>query len=145
MAEAQVDSNGQLLRIGEIARRARVRPDTLRYYDRLGLLKPEERSAGGYRLYAPTAVDRVAFVKKAQILGLSLSEAGAVIREALDGSAPCDHVREKLEARLRDVDERISELQALRTTLTRVIERSKRLPVVDGCLCGIIESVEDES
>lgn len=145
MGEAPTGGNGQLFRIGEIARRASVRPDTLRYYERIGLLKPQARSPGGYRLYAPSAVDRLAFIQKAQMLGLSLNEAGAVIRDALDGSPPCDHVREKLRARLRDVDERIAELQALRGTLTQAIERSERLPVMDGCLCGIIESVEEES
>ena len=132
----------ELLRIGEVALRGHVRTDTLRYYERLGLVEPATRSPGGYRLYDPEAVERLAFVKKAQAMGLTLEEVREVIKAALEGSPPCDHVRATLRTRLGEVDQRIADLRALRGTLVRALERSRDVPVADGCLCAIIESQE---
>jgi len=101
-----------LLRIGEVARRAGVRTDTLRYYERLGLVEPTTRSSGGYRLYDAGTFERLSFVRKAQALGLTLQEVGEILHAALEGSPPCDHVREMLSTRLDDVDERITEVPA---------------------------------
>ena len=131
-----------LLLIGEVAHRAKVRTDTLRYYERLGLLEPETRSPAGYRLYAPEAVDRLSFIKKAQAMGLTLHEIGGVISSALGGSPPCDHVRSTIRSRLDEVDERIADLSALRETLVCALQRPRDVPLADGCLCGIIESQE---
>lgn len=142
MVEKVTKGRVDLLRIGEVAHRATVRRDTLRYYERLGLVEPATRSPGGYRLYDPEVVDRLAFIKKAQAMGLTLGEVGKVITGALEGSPPCDHVRATLRTRLEDVDKRIADLQALRLTLLRALERSADLPVAEGCLCGIIESQE---
>lgn len=131
----------ELLRIGEVARRADVRTDTLRYYERLGLVEPTTRSPAGYRLYEPRVVERVAFVKKAQAIGLTLEEVGRVIDVALGGSSPCEHVRATLRSRLGEVEARIADLKALRATLLRALEGSDGAPPT-GCLCGIIESQE---
>ena len=132
-----------LLRIGEVARLGSVRTDTLRYYERLGLMAPRTRSPSGYRLYDPEALERLSFIKKAKAMGLTLGQVGEVIQAALDGSDPCDHVRTTLEARLGEVDGRIRDLQALRRTLLDALERSSDPPPAeDGCLCGIIEAHE---
>lgn len=142
MAESVTTGAGDFLRIGEVARRANVRTDTLRYYERLGLVEAATRSAGGYRLYDPAVVDRLAFIKKAQLLGLTLKEVGDVLTAALEGSPPCDHVRETLRTRLGEVDERIADLAALRRTLIRALDRALDLPLAEGCLCEIIEAQE---
>ncbi len=131
-----------LLRIGQVADRAKVGTDTLRYYERIGLVEPTTRSTGGYRLYDRTVFDRLAFVKKAQALGLTLEEVGAVLEAALDGSPPCDHVRTMLRARLQEVDDRMADLRALRTTLREALDRSREGAPLDGALCDIIESQE---
>lgn len=128
------------MRIGQLARAAGVSTDTLRYYERLGLLPRAERSSGGYRLFGHSAGDRIAFIRKAQALGLTLAEVQEVLRIAADGTAPCKHVRAALAAHLRDVDTRIEELQSLRRTLARALARSRALPVAATCVCGIIEA-----
>ena len=142
MIDRMTNGPTELLLIGEVARRARVRKDTLRYYERLGLVEPKTRSPAGYRLFAPEVVDRLSFIKKAQAMGLTLDEIAGVINSALAGSAPCDHVRATIRIRLADVDERIANLSALRETLVGALQRPRSLRVEDGCLCGIIELQE---
>lgn len=128
------------MRIGELARSAGVSADTLRYYERLGLLPRAQRSHGGYRLFDRSAADRIAFIRKAQVLGLTLEEVREVLRIAADGTAPCEHVRTALSRRLREVDTHLEELQSLRRTLARALARSRALPVAASCVCGIIEA-----
>ena len=130
----------QAIRIGELAHRAGTTPDTLRYYERVGLLPRPPRTPAGYRLYDSSVAQRVAFIKKAQALGLALDEIREVLRIAADGTPPCEHLRAALQRRLQDVDARIGELESLRATLQRALARSRRLPLVPSCICGIIES-----
>ena len=130
------------LTIGGLAERAGVTPDTLRYYERLRLLPAPPRSNGGYRLYDADVAERVAFIRKAQALGLSLEDVGEVLRIADAGTPPCEHVRVALGRRLRDVEARIAELESLRRTLARALRRSRSLPLARSCVCEIIESQE---
>jgi DNA-binding transcriptional MerR regulator len=130
----------QAIRIGELAQRAGTSPDTLRYYERVGLLPHPPRTPAGYRLYDSSVAERVAFIKKAQALGLTLEEIRDVLRIAAQGTAPCEHVRAALQRRLEDVDTRIRELESLRATLRRALSRNRRLPLATSCICGIIES-----
>ena len=130
----------QTIRIGELAHRAGTSPDTLRFYERVGLLPRPPRTPAGYRLYDSSVAERVAFIKKAQALGLALDEIREVLRIAADGTPPCEHVRAALQRRLQDVDARIGELESLRATLQRALARSRRLPLVASCICSIIES-----
>ncbi len=130
----------QAIRIGDLAQRAGTSRDTLRYYERIGLLPRPPRTPAGYRLYDASLAERVAFIKKAQALGLALDEIREVLRIAADGTPPCEHVRAAFQRRLRDVDARIGELTSLRATLRRALARSRRLPLVASCICGIVES-----
>ena len=130
----------QTIRIGELAQRAGTSPDTLRYYERVGLLPRAPRTPAGYRLYDPSVAGRIAFIRKAQALGLALDEIREVLRIAAAGTPPCEHVRATLQRRLQDVDARVGELESLRATLRRALARSRRLPLAPSCICGIIES-----
>lgn len=128
------------LTIGEVAARAGMTPDALRYYHRLGLLPPVSRTAAGYRLYDRAALDRLDFIGKARALGLTLDDVREILRVADRGTPPCEHVRLTLGARLAEVEARIAELESLRATLRRALARSRRLPLAKSCICGIIES-----
>lgn len=132
----------RLLTSGELATRAGVTPDTLRYYERLGLLPPAPRTAAGYRLYDPTTPELLAFIGKAKALGLTLDEIREVLGVAAAGTAPCEHVRATLSRRLREIETRIAELSELHHTLARALRRSRKLPVASSCVCEIIESQE---
>lgn len=129
--------------VGELAARVGVTPDTLRYYERVGLLPAPPRSDGGYRLYEPEAADRVAFIRKARALGLSLDDVREVLRIADAGTPPCEHVRSALERRMREVEGRMAELESLRSALARALRRSRSVPAARSCVCDIIESEGD--
>jgi MerR family copper efflux transcriptional regulator len=106
--------------IGVLAKRAGVGIDTVRYYERQGLLEPTERLASGYRRYSRHELSRLRFIRKAQSLGFSLGE----IREllALSSHRSVARVKEKAQAKLADVDRRIQELQRMRAALGELVQ-----------------------
>ena len=129
------------MRIGELAKTAGVTPDTIRYYEREGLLPPPERTPSGYRDYGPGVMEDLLFIKKAQALGLKLSDVREVQEISSGGKPPCEHVRATVSARLVEVEERLHELRALRATLRGTLERLDRAPPPKaGCRCTVIES-----
>ena len=89
---------GDELRIGEVAKRAGVSVDTLRYYERLRLLRQPKRSSGGFRLFASEDIERVQFIKQAQELGLSLDEIKGLLTTG--GAEECRKVRDLLQRKL---------------------------------------------
>jgi DNA-binding transcriptional MerR regulator len=131
-----------LFNIGQLAKESGTAPDTLRYYERLGLLSPAARSDSGYRHYDETAIERLAFIRRAQALGLSLAEVRDVVRIADQGTAPCAHVQAMLERHLNEVDARMAELRALRQTIEQLLANAPAARARKACLCGIIESLE---
>ena len=129
------------MRIGELAKTAGVTPDTIRYYEREGLLPSPQRTESGYRDYGPGVMDDLLFIKKAQALGLKLSDVREVLEISSGGKPPCEHVRATVSARLVEVEERLRELRALRATLRETLERLDRAPAPKaGCRCAVIES-----
>ncbi len=127
--------------IGELAKTARVTPDTIRYYEREGLLPSPQRTESGYRDYGPGVMDDLLFIKKAQALGLKLSDVREVLEISSGGKPPCEHVRATVSARLVEVEERLRELRALRATLRETLGRLDRAPAPKaGCRCAVIES-----
>ena len=100
-------------------------PDTLRYYERLGLLPPPPRTAGGYRLYGAEAAERLSFISGAKRMGLRLAD----IKELLDvrdrGQCPCGHTRNLVERRLAEVEAEIQQLSAVRGHLLTLKKRNE--------------------
>jgi len=105
------------LLIGELARRTGISRQTIRYYERIGVLEPPQRSANGYRRYAPQAERHLQFVRQAQQLGLSLEEIKALLATERAGRAPCHELKAMLERHLATLDDRIQQMQALRAQL----------------------------
>ncbi len=110
------------LTIGQFARRARLNPKTIRYYEEIGLLPPPLRNEAGYRLYSDNDLPRLRFIQRAKILGLSLAETKHLLDYADDGC--CDLLQKRLlalvEEKLVEVDRRLAELAALRGDLRRL-------------------------
>lgn len=129
------------MRIRELARRAGVTPDTVRYYERVGLLRPARRARNGYRDFDETALEDLHFIHRAQALGLKLNDIREIMEIAAGGRTPCEHVRAALESRLGEVEQRLRELRSLRTTLREALARVERAPARQGrCRCPVIET-----
>lgn len=110
----------QTIGIGTLARRAGVGIDTIRYYERSGLLSPSTRLASGYRRYSDAEVARLRFIRRAQALGFSLREIGELL--ALSSRRDVASVKRAATARLADVENRIAELEKVRDGLARLIK-----------------------
>jgi len=131
-----------MITIGALARQADVNPRTLRYYERIGLLTPSARTDAGYRLYTNQDAARLAFIRRAQALGLSLTEIAAIIALREAGTVPCRHVSAVARAKATAIDARILELEALRDELGRLADRAEAVEAacVEGSsICLAVE------
>lgn len=107
---------------GQAAKAAQVGSETLRYYERIGIIPKPARSAGNYRVYDDETVQRIRFVKHAQDLGFSLEEIDELLSlRATKGSKAAD-VKRRAQAKIRDVEQRISSLQNIRAALSELVE-----------------------
>src|SRR6267154_3617472 len=104
-------------RIGELATRAGVSIDAVRYYERLKLLPRAGRTAGGFRLFGPESVERVQFIKQAQELGLTLDEIRGLL--ATGGAEECRKVHDLLTEKLHELDARLNSMKKFRRVLAR--------------------------
>jgi DNA-binding transcriptional MerR regulator len=119
-------SNG--LRVGELAEAVGVKADTVRYYERAGLLPAPARTSSGYRAYDASAVDRMKFIQGAQRLGLRLADIQQLLAIRDTGSCPCEPAEHLLLRRLAELDAEMARLAALRAEMVAMIEG---LPTVD--------------
>jgi DNA-binding transcriptional MerR regulator len=110
------------LTVSALAGQAGLSPDTVRYYERVGLLPEPARSAAGYRLYDQDAVGRLRLIKGAQRAGLRLREIGELLQVADQGQCPCGHTEALLRDRLAEVRTELERLRALEADLTRLLE-----------------------
>jgi MerR family transcriptional regulator, mercuric resistance operon regulatory protein len=114
------------VKTSEVAAGAAVNPQTLRYYERRGLLPAPVRSPGGYRAYPAEAVRRVRFIKQAQELGFTLAEVASLLDLADGGPDSCDQARVAAQEKIADLERRIADLQRLRAGLTRLVATCQR-------------------
>lgn len=131
------------MRIGELAQRSGTTAKAIRYYEGIGLLAPPPRSASGYRDYQSEAIDRLAFIKSSQALGLTLGEIRGVVGLRERGQTPCEHVLALIRQHAEEIAERIAGLERLRAELERLVERGAKLDPQDclpSSVCHIIHS-----
>ncbi|MDP8958113.1 MAG: heavy metal-responsive transcriptional regulator [Actinomycetota bacterium] len=110
------------MKIGEVARKVGLATSAIRFYEEAGLLPEPERTPSGYRSYHPSVIDRLAFIRAGQAVGLTLSELHDVLQIRDRGEAPCRHVAELIGNRIREIDERIGDLRLLRKDLAALAE-----------------------
>jgi DNA-binding transcriptional MerR regulator len=113
---------GDRLTIGQVAQLTGVTRDTIRYYERLGLLPRPARTRAGYRQFPATAVNRLALVRNAQRFGFTLREIAGFLRVRDSGGKPCRDVRAAAHRRLDAVEQQIAELVAMRDRMFRTLE-----------------------
>ncbi|MPZ12648.1 MAG: MerR family DNA-binding protein [Kiloniellaceae bacterium] len=127
------------MRIGELAAQIGVNPKTIRYYESIGLLPDPARTGAGYRLYGAGDIDRLAFIRRAQRLDLSLDEIGEILALRERGERPCGYVLDIAHTRLDELDRRITEMQHAREELHALLQRPGDPPNDDGCYCQLIQ------
>ncbi len=124
------------LTIGHLARATGVNIETVRYYQRIGLIQEPQKPLTGYRVYQTETIDRIKFIKRAQPLGFSLQEIAELL--AL-GDGHCDDVRFRAEQKQRHIDQQIKDLQKLRRTLGKLIKTCQSDG--DTSHCPIVETL----
>ena len=107
----------ETLRTGEVAAKAGVNVQTLRYYERRGLLQEPQRRSSGYREYPPDAVQLIRFIKRAQELGFTLVEIEELLRLRSDQEAACSEGKSTAEAKIDDIEQKIRHLRAMKCAL----------------------------
>src|SRR5688572_1402784 len=106
---------------GELARMCGVSPDTIRHYERVGVIPRAARGANGYRSFPRAIVERVKLVRRAVAIGFSLEEIARILRQRATGAAPCRNVRAMAGEKLTELDRRIAEMTAMRDELRNII------------------------
>ena len=130
------------LRIGQLANAASVNVQTVRYYERRGLLTTANRTAGGYREYEAEAVNRLRFIKHAQALGFSLDEIQELLALRVRHGAACGAIERRTRSKIAVVDKKIRELQRLKRSLERLAAACEaREPTAD---CPVLETLEHD-
>ncbi|GAB4215066.1 MAG: hypothetical protein OHK0012_14380 [Synechococcales cyanobacterium] len=111
----------ELLLIGQVALATDLSVKTIRYYADLGLIPTHDRTEGGFRVFTPEVLGRLAFIKRAQRLGMTLHDIAQVLTIRDQGSPPCHAIHELLHEKVAEIDQRIQELQVLRQQLHELL------------------------
>jgi MerR family transcriptional regulator, copper efflux regulator len=128
--------------IGQVARRSRVNIETLRYYERRGLMPDPPRRNSGYRDYPPQAVARIRFIKHAQEVGFTLAEIKELLSLRVDPHTTCGDIRRKAENKIMEVEQKIGGLQAMKEALVRLKSSCKgRGPSSE---CPILDALDSD-
>lgn len=130
------------LTIGHLAKQAGVNLETLRYYERRGLLPKPPRSASGYRLFPTDSARRLRFIRRAQELGFSLKEIRELLSLRVSRTTTSRDIRARAQAKIADIDAKMRSLESIKKTLRKLTT------VCDGCAplaeCPILESLDSE-
>lgn len=133
-------SSGDLLTIGGLAKAAGIGVETVRFYERRGLIPEPARTAAGYRQYAPGVIERVRFIRRAQGLGFTLAEIAELLDLRVDEVAACGAVEAQAREKLDQVAGKIDELRRMEAALDRLVARCEaREPTGE---CPILEALE---
>src|SRR3954449_4548964 len=127
-----------MMKIGEIAKRSGIGIETIRYYEREGLLLEPERRPSGYRQYDESSVERLEYISRAKELGFTLAEIRELLELSFAAHAGCDHIRQRAEVKITDIEIKIRSLQKMRRSLRSIVHQCKTkdsphdCPLVNG-------------
>ena len=127
-----VNDTAPTYRIGEVAARTALSRDTLRYYERRGLLPRQPRTSGGFRVYDEATLERLRFITRAQAVGFSLEDIRQLVSFDGQGLERCGRVRHLIATKLAELDERLSELRAFRRSLVGSLRACDAVLAGDG-------------
>lgn len=119
--------------IGQLAHAAGLPPSTVRYYERVGLLRPSGRTTGNYRFYSEEALERLRFIRAAQVTGFTLEDITALLNLRDGTTAVCQAVQTLIEERLSDVEKRMADLRHVESVLKASLEMCRRSNQIGQC------------
>jgi MerR family mercuric resistance operon transcriptional regulator len=128
------------LTIGQVARSAGVGIETVRFYEREGLLQKPARKESGYRQYENGVVDRLRFIRRAKELGFSLKEIKELLALRVDPATTCAEVRKRAESKIADVEKKIEDLQRIKQALKKLTAACRGIGPISEC--PILEALE---
>jgi MerR family copper efflux transcriptional regulator len=122
-----------VLTMGQLARQARVNRETVRYYERRRLLQRPSRSVTGYRVFPEDALRRLRFIRHAKMLGFSLEEIRELLALRIDSIDTCERVRQRTQAKIADIEQKIESLQRMRRALSELVTACSRRRKTNEC------------
>jgi Cu(I)-responsive transcriptional regulator len=129
---------GKTFSIGDLARATSTKVETVRYYERIGLLPSPARTGGNYRAYARHHLERLSFIRRGRDLGFSLDEVRGLLRLSDDRNQSCAEVDRIARLHLNEVEHKLADLAALRVELRQLIDQCRHGTVAE---CRIIEAL----
>jgi MerR family transcriptional regulator, copper efflux regulator len=142
--EMQTATDGKGLKIGEVSKLSGVGIEALRFYEKSGLLEKPGRTESGYRVFDESVLERLSFIKKAQVLGFTLDEIRELIAHKRRGENPCGEVRSIVKGRLDELNERIAQMTQYRDELAAALKQWEKKGESEGHVCGLIEGAHIE-
>lgn len=141
-----VSSQSERLLIGQVKAQSGVPIKTIRYYEQLGLIESIDRTEGGFRLFSPQVLSRLAFIRRSQHLGFSLQEIKQILTIHDRGQLPCEQVRHNINLKLVDIDHRIAELKQLKQELLDLVQDPTPIEELESpIICPIIQQSNRKS
>lgn len=128
--------------ISQLAKAAQVPTTTVRYYERIGLVEPEDRNQGNYRLYSEESLNKLKFIRAAQAIGFTLDDVKALLGDG--GDCPCcGDVQQLIQERLADIDRRLKDLRHVQRVLKGAFRKCQESNPRDAC--QVVASLKDRS
>jgi Hg(II)-responsive transcriptional regulator len=121
------------MKIGEVAKRSGVGIETIRYYEREGLLATPQRRPSGYRQYDELVLARLLFVRRTKELGFTLAEIKELLGLWFDAATRCEHVRQRATQKVGDIEAKIVMLQRMKRSLNKIIKQCENRGAVESC------------
>ncbi len=132
----------KLLTIGQLATQARVNVQTIRYYERCGLLTAPARLESGYRIYSPDVIRRIRFIKQAQKLGFTLYEIADLLALSVQSEDVCDDVRQRADAKIQELDAKMGLLLAMRQVLQQLVTDCSQRQLTT--ICPLLDALQTQ-
>jgi MerR family copper efflux transcriptional regulator len=124
--------------IGQVAKLAGVGVETIRFYEREGLLNKPKRKESGYRMFGPEVVNRIQFIKSVKELGFSLREIRELLFLRVDSRGTAAEVKRRIDLKIDQIDRRISDLKKVRTALAQISRSAGKAPLTESPLLDVL-------
>jgi MerR family copper efflux transcriptional regulator len=126
-------TTNESMTIGKISKATDIGIETIRNYERQGLIPPPKRSSSGYRLYPKSSIQRLRFINQSKSLGFSLSDIGEILSLSSTSNTSCGEVQEHIQTKIKDIDKRIERLLRIKQALEKLENQCNENPSSEEC------------